>query len=347
MTRKRAPNTDPSATVTRRRPTGPATDALMFERQTYVQRLMEETIACRVMHEKLGTRRALAQHQVTEAAEVFDAEPGRLSASKRIIDTTHPAYRACTQVRRDATQYWKDCTIPYPEPGVRLLRRSRIDEFTARMTEFRTALDAAAVGLQAAWTELRAQAREALGELFAEDDYPENVAAEFAIEWDFPSTDPPEYLRRLQPALYEAEKQRIQSRFAEAVTMTEQAFVGQFQQLVTHLVERLTGGLDGKPKTFRESTVENLREFFADFRKLDIGSSAELRTLVDQADRALGGATAEELRDNAAVSAALGAQLGQIATSLDSMMIERPKRSIRLGDDGDAVASPVVSEVAA
>jgi hypothetical protein len=45
----------------------------------------------------------------------------------------------------------------------------------------------------------------------------------------------------------------------------------------------LTGLHDGQPKVFRDSAVENLREFFGRFRRLNIRSSPDLDELVQQA----------------------------------------------------------------
>ena len=60
------------------------------------------------------------------------------------------------------------------------------------------------------------------------------------MEFDFPSVEPPEYLLRLNPHLFQQERQRITQRFDEAVRLAEEAFVGEFSKLVSHLVERLT-----------------------------------------------------------------------------------------------------------
>jgi len=73
----------------------------------------------------------------------------------------------------------------------------------------------------------------------------------FAIEHDFPSVEPPDYLRQLNPQLYEQECQRIQERFNEAVRLAEEAFVSELAKTVSHLTERLTGQVDGKPNQYR------------------------------------------------------------------------------------------------
>jgi hypothetical protein len=68
----------------------------------------------------------------------------------------------------------------------------------------------------------------------------------------------------------------VRERFESAVELAEQAFATELQRLTAHLAERLTGLHDGQPKVFRDSAVENLREFFERFRRLNIRSSPEL-----------------------------------------------------------------------
>ena len=97
------------------------------------------------------------------------------------------------------------------------------------------------------------------------------------MAWDFPSVEPPDYLRQLSPALYEQERARVAARFDEAVRLAEEAFTAELAKLVSHLTERLTGQDDGKPKVFRDSAVENLNEFFSRFRTLSVHSDAPAR----------------------------------------------------------------------
>jgi hypothetical protein len=63
-----------------------------------------------------------------------------LSAGKKLIDTNHPAYKAVTAIRGKVQSYWKSLSLPYPEPGVRLIRQDKIDEFAAKMREFQEEL---------------------------------------------------------------------------------------------------------------------------------------------------------------------------------------------------------------
>jgi hypothetical protein len=100
-------------------------------------------------------------------------------------------------------------------------------------------LTEAVAELDRRYDELRQAARRRLGDLFDAADYPVSLIGLFAIEHDYPSVEPPDYLRQLSPELYEQECRRVQARFDEAVQLAEQAFLEELSKLVSHLGERL------------------------------------------------------------------------------------------------------------
>jgi hypothetical protein len=148
------------------------------------------------------------------------------------------------------------------------------------------------------------------------------------VSWDFPSVEPPDYLRQLSPDLYRQECERVRSRFDEAVRLAEEAFVAELSKLVSHLAERLSGQEDGRPKIFRDSAVENLGEFFTRFRSLNVGSSDQLESLVAQAQRTVRGVEPQALRDNASLRQQVATQLAGVQSVLDGLMVDRPRRNI-------------------
>lgn len=303
------------------------------EERDFAAELQQSTLGCRLRLEKLGTRRALTRDQIARVATEFAADHRSLSASKRLLDTKDPAFRAVVRVQSEAVAYWHSVTIPFPEPGVRLIRQGRSEEFDERMRDFRFELDQAVAGLQRKYAALRAEARTRLGTLFNEADYPERVDDAFALEWEFPSYEPPDYLRRFNPQLYAQECTRIRNRFDEAVRLTEEAFLGRLNGLVAHLAERLSGETDGKPKVFRNSAVENLNDFFEEFRSLDIGSNAELQDLVARAQRLINGVSPDALRSDFNTRSTVANGLAEIQQTMDALMVPRPTRAISLVED--------------
>ena len=302
----------------------PATDA----GTDAAHRMRTTMTAARLSFTWFGVRKSLTREQKEQAADSFGAEGEFLSAGKKLIDTQHPKFRAVTAVRSRAVNYWKGLSLPYPETGIRLIRQNAIDEFVRHMTELREELEEAVVQLDEHYEELTLAARRRLGSLYSAADYPASLQGLFSVDWDFPSVEPPEYLRRLNPELYEQECERVRSRFDEAVRLAEAAFTDEFAQLVSHLCERLNGEAGGRQKVFRNSAVDNLRDFFERFRSLNVGTNVELDRLVDQAQGIVSGVRPQSLRDNSGLRQEVATKLSGVQSVLDGLLVDRPRRNI-------------------
>ena len=292
------------------------------------QRLRLTTAAVRVSFTWLGVRKTLTPQQKSQAAESFGAEGDFLSAGKKLLDTRHAAFKAVTAVRGQVTQFWKGNTLPYPDAGVRLIRQDGIEPFNRQMLSFKAELEKAVHNLDDHYADLKAAAQTRLGSLFDPRDYPPGLRGLFDLAWEFPNVQPADYLLQLSPAIYEQEKARVTARFEEAVRLAEQAFVGEFANLVSHLTERLSTGQEGERKIFRDSAVANLTEFFQRFKQLNVGSSEQLDTLVHQAQQIVHGVQPQELRDNEFLRQHIATSLAGVQASLEGMMVDRPRRKI-------------------
>lgn len=284
--------------------------------------------AARLSFTWLGVRKSLTLAQKNLVADSFGAEAKFLSAGKKLLDTSHPAFKAVTAIRGRAIAYWKAVSLPFPEPGVRLIPQQVITEFDQQVVKLRRELDDAVAELDCRYDELRSAAQVRLGDLFDASDYPVSLIGLFAIEHDYPSVEPPDYLRQLNPELYQQECQRVQSRFDEAVQLAEQAFLEELVRLVDHITERLSGTDDGKPRVFRDSAVTNLIEFFERFRTLNVRSNEQLDELVARAQQVLGGVNPQQLRDSATLRQRVVTQLSGVQSSLDGLLVDRPRRNI-------------------
>ena len=290
-------------------------------------RLRTTMAAVRLSFVWLGVNRTLTHAQKSQAADPFGAEESFLTAGKKLLDTRHPAYRGVTAVRSSIVSYWKGLTLPYPEPGLRLIRQDDLEPFTQQMQRLQGQLEEAVSNLSFYYGELKHAARERLGTLFNAADYPASLDGLFSVSWDFPSVEPPEYLRQLSPTLYEQESQRVSARFDEAIQLAEQAFLEELANLVGHLTERLAGS-DGQPKIFRDSAVENLTEFFERFRHLNVRSSQELDDLVNQAQRAVRNVQPQQLRESSSLRQQVATRLSSIESVLDGLLVDRPRRRL-------------------
>lgn len=296
---------------------------------TSVQRLRLTTTAVRLGFNWMGVRKSLTPGQKAQAAGSFGAEGKYISAGKKLVDTTHPSFKAVTKIKGEATKFWKDHSLPYPEPGLRLIRQSDVADFGRRINRYKDELSLAVAELEDRYDELRSAAANRLGELFNAGDYPATLIGAFGIDCDFPNVEPPEYLRRLSPELYQAECERVQSRFNQAVEMAEQAFFDELVRLVDHLSNRLTGTADGQSRVFRDSAITNLTDFFDRFSRLNVGSNTELDELVDRARGVINGVEPQELRGSGNLRQHVATQMASIQSNLDQLLVDRPRRRIQ------------------
>ena len=293
-----------------------------------VNRLRTTMAAIRLAFVWFGVRKSLTTDQKAQAADTFGAEGAFLSAGKKLVDTRHPAFKSVTAIRGKIVAYFRSHSLPYPEPGIRLIRQDDIASFAVQMTSFKAELDEAVEQLDRHYDELRQAARQRLGRLYNPLDYPSTLRDLFQVAWDFPSVEAPPYLEQLSPELYRQECQRVAARFDEAIALAEQAFTEELSRLVSHLTERLSGDEEGKPKVFRDSVIENLHEFFDRFRHLNVRSNEQLDDLVAQAQRVVRGVEPQSLRDNTSLRQQVASQLSGVGAVLDGLLVDRPRRNI-------------------
>jgi hypothetical protein len=324
--------------ITSRTTTQPTNNPTTQTTPNAAQRLRTTMAAVKLSFTWLGVRRTLAPEQRTTAARAFHADRELLSASKLILDTKNPAYRAVAAVRSEASSYWRTVTLPFPEAGIRLLPQNSLGVFASTMQTCRERLQESARELASQYDTIKSEAERRLGTLFNQADYPSTLDGLFDMEWSVVPIEPPQYLVALNPEVFQQEQARVRERFESAVELAEQGFATELQRLTAHLAERLTGLHDGQPKVFRDSAVENLREFFDRFRQLNIRSSPELDALVEQAQQTITGIEPQTLRDSNRLRQMVARDFEQIQASVGEMLVDRPRRNIlRRGGVGGAV----------
>lgn len=301
---------------------------LPLETTSPAQRLRRMAAAVRLSFRWLGTNRTLSTEQKQTVSDAYGADAKLLSAGKRILDTSSPPFRQLTSVRSQIAKYWRGITLPYVEVGVRLIRQSDVVAFNQNMEGLRHDLAIAERGLARVYDQIKSDARQRLGRLYDPSDYPSQIDGLFSVEWDFISVEPPSYLLRLAPEVFEQERERVSRRFEEAVELAEQGFVAEFAKVVSHLTERLRDNGEGGRQVFRDSLIGNLTEFFERFRRLNVRSNEELDQLVEQAQQLVGSVTPRDLRDNSSLRQHVATEMSVVQSQLEQMIVDRPRRSI-------------------
>lgn len=295
--------------------------------QTAANELRSHMGAVKLSFTWVGTQRKLSDRQMQQAASSFNATTDLVTASKRLFDTKRESYRALTTLKSQASSYWRAMTLPFPQEGVRLIKQSDVAQFEEKMRDFQDRLSAAAATLQLEYEEIKQQAREQLGELYNPEDYPPSLEHMFSIRWEYPSIDAPDYLLQYNPDLYEKEQRRVQEKFETAVLMAEDAFAEKLQELVDHLIERLTDA-DGGTKRFHKSVIENFQEFYDNFKHMNVRSNQELEALIKQAADITAGVDVKALRNQSTLRQNLTAQMTTVKAALNNLVTDAPTRRI-------------------
>ena len=222
---------DTGQTSSRRTTTSPTNTPTTQLERSAVNRLRTTMAAVKLSFTWLGVRKTLAPEQRTTAARAFHADRELLTASKLILDTKNPAYRAVAAVRSEASGYWRTVTLPFPEAGIRLLPQNSLGLFANTMQTYRERLQDAARELAAQYDTIKSEAQRRLGTLFNASDYPSTLDGLFDLEISYPTIEPPAYLVSLHPDVYQQEQARVRERFESAVELAEQAFTGELQRL--------------------------------------------------------------------------------------------------------------------
>src|SRR4051794_18252172 len=149
--------------------------------QSPAQNLRASMAAVRVSFTWLGTRKTLTPEQRAEAAQPFDAQGQFLSAGKKLLDTSHPAFKVVTAIKTKIASVWKSMSLPFPEPGVRLIRRDQVDVFVGLMEDYKRELADAVANLDRHYGELQDAAADRLGRLFNPGDYPDTLVGLFDV----------------------------------------------------------------------------------------------------------------------------------------------------------------------
>lgn len=274
-----------------------------------------------------GITRVLTPDQKEDLVRGTDVDARLLRATKSIIDKGHPVMRRLGRIRNQAVGTWRHLSLPYVEGGIRLMPRHLIPEFTRLLTGFREELADGVGELARVYPSLLASARQRLGRYFVESDYPGSVEGLFDLTWEFPQVEPPSFLLAIDSGLYAREARRVAERFDEAVRLAEGAFLEEFGRLVSHLAERLSDDDSGK-KIFRDSSLENLREFFDRFRTLNLRGNDQLEELVRSAQALVAGVEPGDLRGSAGLRQRMSRDLTRVAAEAEGLMVSRPRRRI-------------------
>ncbi len=99
--------------------------------------------------------------------------------------------------------------------------------------------------------------------------------------------------------------------------------------MVAIISERFTDGPDGKPKVFKNTTVNSFYDYFETFKERNIFRDNDLSELVTTAQAILNGTTAETIRDSDYLKENIRNGMQEVETAM-AEILTKPRRKITL-----------------
>jgi len=234
-------------------------------------------------------------------------------------------------VLSQARTYLAKSALPFPINGLTLVPKETLSRIDEALNQMKSEFEAEVEAFISNYESEREKAKESLGPLlFDEADYPIDVRRKFRFEWRFITMDVPGKSKLLSPELYEREREKFQALMDETRELATVALREEFAGIVRHMVERLSGEEDGKPKRFQTSMLDKMGEFLDSFGDRNLFADDKLEALVDQARDVVSGLSTEELRQDGNLRMYIASEMDQLRVAIDGALEDLPRRKIRM-----------------
>lgn len=261
----------------------------------------------------------------TQMAPLGDSD--WLRAKKYLVNPER--LHAIKAVASRARMYLHRKALPFPINGLSLIPKDALADIDAALRELQQEFWQEVETFLSLYDFARAEAKRHLGDLFSETDYPVDIRAKFHFRWQFLTLQVPGKHTLLSPELYAQEKEKFLALMEETRELAILALRQEFRNLLDHLVDRLSGREDGKPKQFKATMIQKLHDFLADFETRNIFQDQELATLVAQAKAIIAGVDPDLLRQDAFLREHVAGAMQRLQDAMAEQLEDLPRRRLR------------------
>jgi hypothetical protein len=321
---------------------------------TDVQAMLDRTVILDLQIGRVGTRKKI---KVKTNRGQLDVEPGSddekvlvdttaeadlLHLSKDILDS--PELVGIRKHDHAIRAYVVGISVPsFLRGGMYFVKLDAVEQLLERVDEMRQTREGLVEKFLTEYGReggLVDQARQKLGDAFDGDDYPSvaRFRRAFYCRTQVLTFSAPTTLRQINRALFDRVQAQYHEQMTQAVGEIQALLRAEMQELVNHMVDRLTPGEDGKAKIFRGKVVSNLSEFLEKFDLRNVAGDAELAAIVAEARGLLSGLDADQIRKQEGLRSSVQTGMAEIKARLDAAVIEKPQRLIRFEEEGAEVA---------
>lgn len=213
--------------------------------------------------------------------------------SKQLIPKKH--LKSLISVRSEARAFHSENTLPWGD-GVRILPASNYWEYTKTMQDIKARFEAEADKFCKLYPALRAEAKEMLGDMYADEDYPPSVEDRFSFDVAImPLPDVNDFRIELGTEEQERIKTDIQARLHDAQVEATRDLWNRLHEIIKKASDKLNS--DGS--IFRDSLIGNISELVELLPRLNVTNDKELNEAAQKIKAELTVHTPEEIRKDA------------------------------------------------
>ena len=236
-----------------------------------------------------------------------------------------PIHTAQHQARNHIAQN----SLPFPIQTISLVPKERIKVIDERLELFKTRFWACVNDFIKEYEPARTEARQVLGDLFDENDYPKDIEKRFKFEWMYFNLGMPGKASILTPEIYAKTKEKFQQKMEETRELALSALCTEFSEVVENLAERLNGN-GGKTRMYKASMFNSLRDFLDDISGRNLFDDAKLKALSDQARTMIDGINPYQIQYSTEVRNKVHQNMVVLKTAIEESIVDLPKRKIRM-----------------
>ena len=292
---------------------------------------------CISMH-KWGIRRKVQASDVNvrDAFEDEPVSPEAIAMSKRLIESA--SYDAIGALDMSIRNELQRLALPASmlRKGMYLVPLASLERVEHMIMAYQVQREGLISDFIAVYGDAISRARETLGPLFREDQYPDRdaVRSAFGVKISYVSFEVPGKLRSISEQLYNREKAKLTATIEQAGDEIRRGMREALAQLVGHLQSKLSEKRpDGRPAIFRDSAVQNIKDWLELLPTRNILDDTDLEVLAGKARQLLDGVAASDLRSDVLLRERVSGQMTEIKASLDTLVTSQPVRKFSWNDE--------------
>lgn len=229
-------------------------------------------------------------------------------------DSTYKAVGAAISALRTRHAYW---TLPWGENGSRILPAANFSDYSTDMRVLRAEMDVAVANFVAEYPKLKQKARNELGTIYDESDYPQDIERKFGCEVSImPLPDANDFRVDLPDEAIDDIRQNITRELQR--TMGD-AMREPYSRLFDH-IHRIVEKFGNPDAIFQTSTIDGLRDLCGVLERLNITNDPQLEEFRQRACTMIEGVDAKTIREMPEKRRDVAAEAAQIESDMAAFM---------------------------